>query len=137
MTELVKKQNGYRNAISVHLHDQRLIVSSDAYSFSTDSGWTDESSIDAEYLLSYKASTELERLVLGLTGQKVSLDRLGFSRVYAAYPNRGSDLKQLRVKIISDRMIDIQIVHKDDEYIENWTYSGSYTVRWDDEASDG
>lgn len=134
--ETVKKQNGYRKALSVHLHDQLVIISSEAFSFGTDSGWMLQN--EPEFAL--KASKSVSRLLENLTGRVVDLDGFGFSRSYAAYPEGGPQLTLLEVRLVSERVIDIRMtvsVKKTDgdEWIENWTYSGSYTVFWDDDEA--
>lgn len=136
-TETVK-QNGYRKALSVHLHDQLVIITDDAMSFGTDSGWADGNV--AEFSL--KETRGVSRFLEGITGQVLDLECFGFTRSYAEFPIGGPYLQRLEVRVVSERMIDIRMrlsVKKfdGDEWIENWTYSGSYTVRWDDEASDG
>lgn len=140
MTEKMEKVDGYRKALSVHLHDQLVIITEDAYSFATDSGWTEGNG--AEYKLAYNTGRSLEKLIEGLTGRVVNLEEMGFHRTYAEYPTDGLKLKRLEVCEVSERKINIRMAlavkDGDDDWVENWTYSGSYTVRWDDvEASDG
>lgn len=138
MNEETVKQNGYRKALSVHLHDQLVIITDDAMTFGTDSGWSDGN--EAEFSL--KSTRDVARFLEGITGRAFDLECFGFARSYAEYPVDGPHLERLEVRVVSERMIDIRMtlsVKKSDgdEWIENWTYSGSYTVRWDDEASDG
>lgn len=138
MNEETVKQNGYRKALSVHLHDQLVIITDDAMTFGTDSGWADGN--EAEFML--RTPRNVSNVLSNITGRVVDLDGLGFARSYAEYPVDGPRLDRLEVRVVSKRMIDIRMKlsakkSDGDEWIENWTYSGSYTVRWDDEASDG
>lgn len=134
---MTEQKDGYRKALSVHLHDQMVIITDDVMSFGTDSIVTDDW---PEYKFSYKTASSLRMLLEGLTGRTVNLDDMGFHRSYTEYPRIGPKLKRLEVCEVSERKIKIRMaltVEDGDDWVENWTYSGSYTVRWDDdEASD-
>ena len=123
----------YRQAVCVHLHDQRLMITDDIFTHATDSQWNEGASPE------YTLSPALAKLVERLIGEVITVDAddfvdAGISRGYAEFPCDGPKLQRLEVRIVSDRIIDLRLKlagrDRKDDWIEEWTYAGSFTVKW-------
>lgn len=118
----------FREAASVHLHDPRLIITADILTHATDSQFN---STGPEYTLSSPLARAFITQVLGVMPDDV--DEVGVQRGYAEYPCDSSRLQTLDARIVSDRMIDLRLTlttKNGNGWIEEWTYSGSFTVKW-------
>lgn len=126
----------FREAEAIHLHDQLVVITADAYTYGTDSGYT--MSDEPEYPLNLPSDTALEILARITEGYKSRYQPkfagfVGFARHYQDYPVHPVTLASLKVRIVSDRLVEIKMIVEGDplnRWLETWTYSGAYTVTW-------
>ena len=122
----------YRVASSVHLHDQRVVICESINEAGVDSFWS------AEEVPEYPLSATLIRRLAEIAGARLKDDdftNIGIHRAYAVWPSEFT-LHNLGVRIVSDRMIDIRMRlspesnKPDEQWTEEWTYSGAFTIVW-------
>ena len=121
----------YRTALSVYLHDQRVAICENIADEGVDSFWSMQDA--PEYPFS---ATLIRRLaeVTGLGVKDSDYSSIGIHRSYASWP-QDFNLLNLAVSIVSERMIDIRMrlsspSEPDNEWTEEWTYSGAFTIVW-------